>query len=207
MGQRRSVRYVLLGAGVGAAGLAGWWFGDRAPYPYAQRRLLDVPLPGLTRGRIDRVLTPRPGERILEIGAGTGLQSVHVAPQLGSAGRLDALDIQQDMLDHVARRAARAAIGNIHPTCSDARQLPYPDGTFDAAYAITALGEIEDPMRALSELRRVLKPGGRLVVGEFFDRHQIPARRLQQLAEQAGFRLDNHRGVAFSYLSRFVPAA
>ncbi|MGW0412340.1 hypothetical protein ACWDZX_13720 [Streptomyces collinus] len=57
-------------AGAGAALAAAWWLGDTAPYPYAQRGLLDVPLPFLTAGRMDAVLRPRPGERMLEIGPG-----------------------------------------------------------------------------------------------------------------------------------------
>ncbi|WP_405725307.1 methyltransferase domain-containing protein [Streptomyces sp. NBC_01537] len=116
-------------AGAGAALAAAWWLGDTAPYPYAQRGLLDVPLPFLTAGRMDAVLRPRPGERMLKIGPGTGLQSLHVAPQLGPEGRLDVLDIQQEMLDHVMCRAERDGLATITPTRSDARELPYADGT------------------------------------------------------------------------------
>lgn len=81
--------------GAGAALAAAWWLGDTAPYPYAQRGLLDVPLPFLTAGRMDAVLWPRPGERMLEIGPGTGLQSLHVAPQLGPEGQLDVLVLRE----------------------------------------------------------------------------------------------------------------
>ncbi|WP_222426600.1 class I SAM-dependent methyltransferase [Amycolatopsis rhizosphaerae] len=83
------------------------------------------------------------------------------------------MDIQQEMLDHVGRRAKEQGVDNIVPNCADAHELPFADGSFDAAYLVTALGEIPDPARTLAELRRVLKPFGRLVVGEFFDRHQI----------------------------------
>nr|WP_280859635.1 methyltransferase domain-containing protein [Streptomyces sp. SAI-144] len=75
---------------------------------------------------MDAVLRPRPGERILEIGPGTGLQSLHVAPQLGPEGRLDVLDIQQEMLDHVMCRAERDGLATIRPTRSDAHELPWP---------------------------------------------------------------------------------
>ena len=104
-------------ADVGAALAAAWWLGDTAPYPYAQRGLLDVPLPFLTADRMDAVLQPRPGERILENGPGTGLQSLHVAPQLGPEGRLDVLDIQQEMLDHVMCRACHARHRTESPMC------------------------------------------------------------------------------------------
>jgi ubiquinone/menaquinone biosynthesis C-methylase UbiE len=70
------------------------------------------------------------------------------------------------MLDDVMSRARTQGITNIRA----ARGLPYGDGTFDAAYLVGVLGEIPDEPTALRELRRVLKPNGRLVIGEvFFD--------------------------------------
>ncbi|MFC8720006.1 class I SAM-dependent methyltransferase [Kitasatospora sp. NPDC057198] len=194
----------LIGAGAAAA-VATWWFTDSAPYPYSQRRLLDLPLPFLTLKRLDDVLRARKGERVLEIGPGTGLQSLHVAPQLGPDGRLDVVDVQQEMLDHVGRRAAERGVGNIVPNCADARELPFPEGVFDAAYLVTALGEIADPARALAELRRVLKPSGRLVVGEFFDRHQIRLSSLIGLAERAGLRVTRLYGPPFAYYAVLRP--
>jgi ubiquinone/menaquinone biosynthesis C-methylase UbiE len=199
----RRARWGLAAAGGAAA--AAWWFGDRAPYPYAQRGVLDLPLPYLTSGRLDEVLRPRPGERILEVGPGTGLQSMHVAPQLGPDGRLDVVDIQPEMLDHVARRAKELDITNLTATESDARELPFGDGTFDAMYLVTALGEIPEPDRVLSEAVRVLTPHGRLVVGEFFDRHWIPFGRLHRLADTCGLHLEVQRGSTLAYLARFRP--
>jgi SAM-dependent methyltransferase len=192
-------------AGAAAVAAAAWWWGDRAPYPYSQNRLLDIPLPYLTSARIDRILEPRPGERLLEIGPGTGLQSLHVAPRLEPEGRLDVLDIQQEMLDHVTRRAADAGIGTIVPTRADARELPYDDTVFDGVYLVTALGEIPEPQRVLREIRRVLTPNGRLVVGEFFDRHWIPFGRLHRYADSSGLHLDERRGPTLAYLARFHP--
>ncbi|MDH6580237.1 methyltransferase domain-containing protein [Kitasatospora sp. MAP5-34] len=204
--RRKSVRRVVAG-GAAAAAVAAWWAFDSAPYPYAQHWLLDLPLPFLSLPRLDGMLQPRPGERILEIGPGTGLQSLHVAPQLGTDGRLDIVDIQQEMLDHVMRRAGENGIGTIVPTLADAHHLPFDDASFDAAYLVTALGEIPDPATTLSELRRVLKPTGRLVVGEFFDRHQIRPARLIGHAAEAGLHLEKLIGPPFSYYARLHPCA
>ncbi|MFJ2189947.1 class I SAM-dependent methyltransferase [Kitasatospora sp. NPDC087861] len=196
--------WALAGASVAAAATA-WWVTDSAPYPYAQHRLLDLPLPFLSWERLAEQLQPLPGERMLEIGPGTGLQSLQVAPRLGADGRLDIVDIQQEMLDHVMRRAAGSGLDTIVPTLADARELPFDDATFDAAYLVTALGEIPDVPAALSELRRVLKPTGRLVVGEFFDRHQIRPATLARHANAVGLHVIRQSGPALAYFALLRP--
>jgi ubiquinone/menaquinone biosynthesis C-methylase UbiE len=205
---RASLRAVAA-AGVLAAGAAAVAavLSDKAPYPYAQHRLLDLPLPLLTCRRLDVLLQPRPGERILEIGPGTGLQSLHVAPQLGAGGQLAIVDIQQQMLDHVMTRAARHSIGNISPHLAAADALPFPDAQFDAAYLVTVLGEIPQRQAALAELRRVLKPGGRLVVGEFADRHHVTLPTLIATANAAGLSFRRRTGMPFAYYALLVPHA
>ena len=188
-----------------AAAAAAWWYTDSAPYPYAQRKILDLPLPFLTNRRLDALLGIRPGERVLEIGPGTGLQALHVAGLLGSEGRLDIIDIQEQMLDHVMSRAQAAGITSITAAKADARQLPFPGATFDAAYLVTVLGEIPDPAAAVRELRRVLKPTGRLVVGEFLDRHYVPIVDLLSYANAAGLELSGRLGPPLAYLARLRP--
>ncbi|HXW45178.1 MAG TPA: methyltransferase domain-containing protein [Streptosporangiaceae bacterium] len=199
-------RPVLIAAAAAAAA-AAWWWTDSAPYPYAQRWLLDLTLPFLTNRRLDALLGVRPGERVLEVGPGTGLQALHVAGVLGAVGRLDIVDIQQPMLDHVMRRAAARAISPIVPARADARDLPFEDGSFDAAYLVTVLGEIPDPPAAMRDIRRVLKPSGRLVVGEFADRHYVPLVTLLGYANDAGLRPSAWLGPPLAYFARFEPAS
>jgi ubiquinone/menaquinone biosynthesis C-methylase UbiE len=214
----RPSRKTILAATTGAAALAAgaWWSSDRAPYPYSQRRLLDLELPFLKLSDLDAMLRPRRGERMLELGPGTGPQALHVAPELGPHGRLDIVDVQQQMLDHVMRRAKEEvqagrsmrggnAAATIVPHCSDARELPFDDNVFDAVYLVTALGEMPEPARVLNAAARVLKPSGRLVVGEFFDRHWIPFGRLHRLADRQGLHLDERCGPSVAYMARFRP--
>jgi SAM-dependent methyltransferase len=198
-------RWLAAGAAGAVGAAAAMYFADKAPYPYRQHMLLDLPLPFLTSNCLDKILQPRPGERMLEIGPGTGLQAIHVAPKLGPTGHLDVVDIQQDMLDHVMRRAQRKELTTITPSLSDARDLPFSDDLFDAVYLVTALGEIPDPGRVIAEAARVIKPSGRLVVGEFFDRHWIAFSRLRRLAAEPDFRIDDWSGVPLAYLARFRP--
>ncbi len=204
---KRSVKRPVLIAAAAAVTAAAWWWTDSAPYPYALRWLLDLTLPFLTNRRLDALLGVRPGERVLEVGPGTGLQALHVAGMLGAGGRLDIVDIQQPMLDHVMRRAAAGTIGPIVPARADARELPFDDGTFDAAYLVTVLGEIPDPGAAMREIRRVLKPGGRLVVGEFLDRHYVPLVTLLGYANDAGLRPSAWLGPPLAYFAKFEPSS
>jgi len=195
----------VLGAGVVTAGAV---LRDQAPYPYSQHLLLDIPLPLLTPRRLDALLRPRAGEQVLEIGPGTGLQALHVAPQLGAGGaggRLAVVDVQAEMLTHVMKRAAQRSVTNIAPHRADARALPFDDATFDAAYLVTELGEVPGRLAALKELRRVLKPSGRLVIGEFADRHHVPLATLVRLANDADLHLLRRTGMPLAYYALLRP--
>lgn len=119
-------------------------------------------LPCHTRAPLAQALEPRRGERILEIGPGLGQHAVQVAQAVGGTGQVDVVDIQQGMLDATVGRAERNGITNIVPVHADASErLPYEDDAFDAAFVMGVLGEIPDRERALAELHRTLKPGGR----------------------------------------------
>jgi ubiquinone/menaquinone biosynthesis C-methylase UbiE len=93
------------------------------------------------------------------------------------------------------RRARARGIETIRPAQGDAQALPYADDTFDAAYLVAVLGEVPDQGAALRELARVLRPGGRLVVGELFgDPHWVSPTALRRGAEQAGLRFERRVG-------------
>jgi SAM-dependent methyltransferase len=197
-------------AGLAAAaglGVALWWRRNPSACPYNQRFWVQAPHPLITRDRLRRVLGPLPGERVLEVGPGTGYYSVPLAEWLGASGRLDIFDLQQEMLDHTLRRAREAGLGDrVTATRGDARSLPYPDATFDGALLVTVLGEIPDQEGALRELRRVLKPGGRLVVGEIaVDPHVVFPGALERRAGAAGLSLEHRDGTPLGYFARLRP--
>ncbi len=207
MRQRRVARGVGGAAIVGVAvvlAYALWWRKNPSACPYGLRFFIELPHPFITRERLRDVLAPRPGDSVLEVGPGTGYYSLHVAEWLEPGGTLDVVDIQQAMLDHVTRRAQERGIENIVATRADARALPYSDDTFDAAYLTVVLGEIPDQDAALRELRRVLKPGGRLVVGEAFpDFHMVTFGTLRERAEAAGFEFGRRVGGGLGYFASF----
>jgi ubiquinone/menaquinone biosynthesis C-methylase UbiE len=191
---------LVLGGVVAAAAL--WWRKHPSACPYGQRFWVEAPHPLITRERLRAALQPQPGDRVLEVGPGTGYYTLDVARCLSPAGRLDIFDLQQAMLDHTMRRAGERGLSNIVPTRGDARSLPYDDASFDAAYLVTVLGEIPDQGAALQELVRVLEPGGRLVVGELFgDPHWVSPARLRERTEAAGLTFVRRFGTPLGYFA------
>src|SRR5919112_955572 len=188
-------RIVLIVGGlllVGAASLLAYLRRQRknpSACPYGLRFSLHLPHPFVTRSKLREMLSPEPGQRVLEVGPGTGYYSLQAARWLEPGGSLDILDIQQEMLDHTMRRAREMGISNIVPTQGDAQSLSYPDGYFDSAYLVATLGEVPDQGCALRELRRVLKRDGRLVVGEVLpDPHRVAFDKLHRLTNAAGLK-------------------
>jgi ubiquinone/menaquinone biosynthesis C-methylase UbiE len=195
----------LAAAALGALGAAAlWWRKNPSACPYGQRFWVEAPHPFITRARLQETLVPRAGERILEIGPGTGYYSLDVAERVSPGGQLDVFDLQQAMLDHTMCRAHERGIENIVPTRGDARELPYPDESFDAAFLVTVLGEIPDQQAALGEIARVLRPGARLVIGELFgDPHWVSPRNARERAARAGLEFADRSGSAIGYFARF----
>jgi SAM-dependent methyltransferase len=200
-------RTLAAAAGAGVAGVTGaalWWRRHPSACPYGQRFWVEAPHPLITRARLRAVLEPEPGERLLEVGPGTGYYALPVAGWLQPGGALDVLDLQPEMLEHTVRQAGELGIAGIQPREGDAQHLPYPDGSFDGAYIVCALGEIPDQDVALRELHRVLRPGGRLVVGELFgDPHMVRFGALRDRAGSAGLVLERRSGGPLGYFARF----
>jgi ubiquinone/menaquinone biosynthesis C-methylase UbiE len=96
--------------------------------------------------------------RVLEIGVGTGLSLPHYPPDVQLAG----VDASRPMLRHAEQRAE--ALGReVRLVQAPAEELPFADGSFDTAVSLAVLCSVDDPARALAELRRVLRDGGRLL--------------------------------------------
>jgi SAM-dependent methyltransferase len=199
-------RCARTGVLLGTAALIGamlWWRRHPSACPYSQRFWLAPPHPFITRARLREILQPRPGERALEIGPGTGYYTLPLAEWIGPDGRLDILDIQQQMLDDTMRRAHEHGLENVTPARADAQRLPYPDATFDAIVLVTALGEIPDQDAVWREMARVLKPAGRVVNGELFgDPHWVSPKSAERSAGSAGLQSHRRLGSPVGYFSR-----
>jgi SAM-dependent methyltransferase len=195
-------RFVLLAAAAVLAA-AYWWRKNPSACPYSQRFWVDAPHPLITRERLRAVLRPEPGERVLEIGPGTGYYTLDMATWLGSEGSVEIFDLQQEFLDHTMGRASERGLRNVVPTQGDATALPYDDDSVDAVVLTAVLGEIPDQDAALAEIARVLKPAGRLVVGELAgDPHFTSPGALERRGAASGLRLVERSGPSFGYFAR-----
>jgi SAM-dependent methyltransferase len=199
------LRHLLLGGAAAVAGAALWWRKNPSACPYRQRFWVEAPHPLITRERLREILEPKAGERILEVGPGTGYYTLDVAEWVKPDGQVDILDIQQEMLDHTMLRAGGRGLSNVSPTRADATAMPCDDGTYDAAFLVTVLGEVPDQDGALRELARVLKPGGRLIVGELLgDPHYVRLAPLRLRTSGAGLSYERRVGSALGYFARFA---
>ncbi len=200
------LRTALALAGAGVVGAALWWRKNPSACPYGQRFWVEAPHPIITRERLREVMRPEPGERVLEIGPGVGYYTLDLAEWVGPEGTVEIFDLQQEFLDHTLGRAAERGLANVVPTQGDATALPYEDASMDAAVLTAVLGEIPDPGAALREIRRVLKPTGRLIVGELFgDPHFTTQSSLKRQASEAGLAWETHSGNWLGYFARLVP--
>jgi ubiquinone/menaquinone biosynthesis C-methylase UbiE len=111
-----------------------------------------------------------PGQRVLDVACGTGLVSLDAARAVGPSGNVVGVDISDQMVDGARRRAAGQGLNNSSFARMDAESLALPDASFDAVLCALGLMYVPDPLRAVSEMQRVVRPGGRVVLAVWGER-------------------------------------
>ena len=120
----------------------------------------------LWRKSIVRFSGAREGQRVLDCATGTGDLAIEFKKAVGSTGAVVGTDFCKEMLAPAPAKAAKKGL-DIHFEQADVTKLPYEDASFDIASISFGIRNVQDPLKGLSELARVVRPGGKVMVLEF----------------------------------------
>jgi SAM-dependent methyltransferase len=128
-----------------------------------------------------------PGQTILDIGCGGGIDTFLAAARTGEDGRVIALDFLPEMLERTAAGAAAAGLGNVEPLESEMEDIRLPDDSVDVVVSNGVVNLSPRKARVMAECARVLRPGGRLCVSDLtVDQDELPPEIATQPAAWAG---------------------
>ncbi len=177
------------------------------PVPSFMTRLIDNPIRRKFIQKPEKVaqrLKLEPGMIVLEIGPGKGSYTKVIARKVLPDGKVYAIDIQESIINRLKKRIKKENIENIIPKIDDAYNLSFEDESIDRALMIACLPEIPEPIRALKEIKRVLKPNGLISLSEMLPDPDYPRRKTEKKwAKEAGFELDEQFGNWFIYQLNF----
>lgn len=127
-----------------------------------------------------------PGERVVDVGSGAGLDSLIAACMVGPAGEVAGIDMTPAMLDRARQAAAGAGLDNVSFREGYAEALPLPGEWAEVVISNGVLNLLPDKVAALREMARVLKPGGRLQIGDILVERAVPESARRQIALWTG---------------------
>jgi SAM-dependent methyltransferase len=104
---------------------------------------------------------PAPGMQVVDLASGTGEPAISLALRVGAHGHVTALDLSAGLLEIAAQRARDRGLKNFTTQTADAHSLPFPDSSFDLATSRFGVMFFREPVRALGDLRRTMRPGAR----------------------------------------------
>lgn len=189
-------------------GLRAAWRRTPRPHPRLLAQILEHPLrlkyrqPAQTVGPFGLA----EGMSVLDLGCGTGLFTAEIARQVGATGVVHAVDLQSELLEQARERVQAAGLTTrVRFHHSGAYRLPLADASVDVAVLIATFSEIPNGLLLLEELRRVLKPGGRMGISEEMPHPgYLPAPLIRRQVEEAGFRYGGQQGNGFCYSLLYI---
>jgi 2-polyprenyl-3-methyl-5-hydroxy-6-metoxy-1,4-benzoquinol methylase len=140
----------------------------------------------------------KPGQTICDFGCGNGFHSLQLAKRVGPSGRIDAIDIQPEMLEMLQERTGPRGLANIKPILATEDESGLSPTAYDMVLMVDVYHELSNPAEILAEVRKSLKPDGRLVLVEFREEDEsvpiLPLHKMSQVQvvkelEANGFKL------------------
>jgi len=158
----------------------------------------------------------QPGQTVADVGAGVGYHAWRLSARVGPRGKVYATDVQPEMLQLLRANMAAREVHNVVAVLATREKTGLPEASIDLALLVDVYHEAPDPQAFLGQLRRALKPTGRLALVEFrAEDPEVPIRQEHKMtAEQViselalgGFRLaERHEFLPWQHLLLFVPA-
>jgi len=135
--------------------------------------------------RLIEELDVRPGQTVADLGCGNGFYTLKLARQTGPRGKVYAVDIQQELLDMLRRRAREAGIKNIVAVQGTATDPRLPENSLDLVLLVDVYHEFSHPEAMLRALRKSLKPTGRVALAEFrAEDPEVPIKPLHKMSKR-----------------------
>ena len=116
----------------------------------------------------------RPGETVLDVGSGAGFDTLLAAGQVGPSGRVIAVDMTEAMLERTREGARALHLANVEARLGYAEALPVQDASVDVVISNGVINLTPDKVSVMAEIRRVLKPGGRIQIADIVVHREVP---------------------------------
>src|SRR5947199_10618454 len=179
-------------AAVAASGLAGDHAGVRAiaeAFGYSTEELTAVPAEanmGLSCGNPTAFASLKPGETIVDLGCGGGLDILLAAAKVGPAGRAIGIDMTPEMIERARANAAKQKLTHVAFHLATIDRLPLPDASVDCIISNCVINLAPDKRAVFREMWRVLKPGGRVAVSDIALKRPLPDEVARDVAAYVG---------------------
>ncbi|MDN5930511.1 MAG: methyltransferase domain-containing protein [Pseudonocardia sp.] len=125
--------------------------------------------------------TLEPGERVVDVGSGSGFDSIVAAGQVGADGRVVGVDMTEEMLDKARRTAGHLGLAHVEFRSGLAEAMPVPDGWADVVISNGVINLCPDKAAVFAEIHRVLRPGGHLQFADIANGRPVPAEAMREV--------------------------